>query len=51
MFLENGAKSKEIQARLGHSRISTTLDTYSHITEKMKKETVDIFEKMLKDNA
>ncbi|KRN65763.1 hypothetical protein IV70_GL002276 [Carnobacterium maltaromaticum DSM 20342] len=51
MLLENGAKPKEIQARLGHSRISTTLDTYSHITEKMKKETVDIFEKMLKDNA
>lgn len=51
MLLENGAKPKDIQARLGHSRISTTLDTYSHITEKMKKETVNIFEQMLKDYA
>ncbi len=51
MLLKNRVKPKEIQARLGHSRISTTLDIYSHITEKMKKETVDIFEKMLKDNA
>ncbi|MFD1422027.1 tyrosine-type recombinase/integrase [Lactiplantibacillus songbeiensis] len=48
MLLENGAKYKEIQQRLGHSRISTTLDTYSHVTQKMKRDTVDIFENMLK---
>lgn len=50
MLLENGAKPKEIQARLGHSRLSTTMDTYAHVTKKMKTETVDIFEKMLSDN-
>lgn len=51
MLLENGAKPKEIQERLGHSRLSTTMDTYAHVTKKMKKETVDIFENILRDEA
>lgn len=51
MLLENGAKPKEIQVRLGHSRLSTTMDTYAHVTKKMKKETVDIFENILKNEA
>ncbi|MGF2144090.1 tyrosine-type recombinase/integrase [Vagococcus fluvialis] len=51
MLLENGAKPKDIQARLGHSRLSTTMDTYAHVTKKMKKETVDIFENILSDEA
>lgn len=50
MLLENGAKPKEIQSRLGHSRLATTMDTYAHVTQKMKKETVDIFDQMLKQN-
>lgn len=50
MLLEQGAKPKDIQARLGHSRLSTTMDTYAHVTKKMKKDTVDIFERMLKDS-
>lgn len=51
MLLEQGAKPKEIQARLGHSRLATTMDTYAHVTKKMKKDTVGIFEKMLQDHA
>lgn len=47
LLLENGAIDKAIQERLGHSRISTTIDTYSHLTNKTKKETVDIFEKLV----
>lgn len=47
MLLENGANFKDIQMRLGHSRLSTTMDTYSHITEKMRKDSVDIFEKAI----
>ncbi|MCC5894876.1 MAG: site-specific integrase [Alkalibacterium sp.] len=44
LLLENGAIDKAIQERLGHARIGTTMDTYSHLTNKTKKETVDIFE-------
>lgn len=47
MLLENGAKMKDVQERLGHSRISTTMDIYAHVTEKTKKETVIIFEDYL----
>lgn len=48
MLLEAGANIKDIQQRLGHSKIATTLDTYSHVTEKMKLDTVNIFEKVIK---
>ncbi|MBO0485952.1 tyrosine-type recombinase/integrase [Vagococcus fluvialis] len=51
MLLENGAKPKEIQVRLGHSRLATTMDTYAHVTKKMKKETVDIFESIMTKEA
>ncbi len=47
LLLENGALDKAIQERLGHSRISTTIDTYSHLTNKTKRETVDIFENLV----
>ncbi|WP_373471827.1 tyrosine-type recombinase/integrase [Carnobacterium alterfunditum] len=49
LLLENGAKGKAIQERLGHSRISTTIDTYSHLTSKTKKETVKIFKDLMKN--
>ncbi|MDT2759315.1 MULTISPECIES: tyrosine-type recombinase/integrase [Enterococcus] len=48
MLLEDGAKPKAVQERLGHSRISTTMDKYIHITKKMKTETVDIFSERLR---
>ena len=44
LLLENGSNIKEIQQRLGHSKISTTLDTYSHVTKKMIDNTVNILE-------
>lgn len=49
MLLENGAKMKDVKDRLGHSRISTTMDIYSHITKKSKRETVAIFENYLQN--
>ncbi|WP_338652703.1 site-specific integrase [Sporosarcina psychrophila] len=49
MLMENGAKVKDIQARLGHSRSAITIDTYSHLTQKMKDETIDIFEQAMRD--
>ncbi|WP_129596566.1 tyrosine-type recombinase/integrase [Anaerophilus nitritogenes] len=47
MLLEAGANIKDIQERLGHSQLSTTMDTYSHVTSKMKKDSVNIFESIL----
>lgn len=49
LLLEKKAPIKDIQARLGHSRSGITLDTYSHLTEKMKNQTVDIFESLMNE--
>jgi ATP-dependent helicase/nuclease subunit A len=46
MLLEAGANLKEIQNRLGHSKLETTTDTYSHVTKKMNNDTVEIFEEI-----
>lgn len=48
LLFVNGANPKDIQERLGHSRIDITLNTYSHLTKKIKKETVNIFEEAIK---
>lgn len=47
MLLEAGANIKDIQERLGHSKLSTTMDTYSHVTQKMKQDSVNKFEKII----
>lgn len=44
MLLEAGANIKDIQRRLGHSKLATTMDTYSHVTNKMSDESVKLFE-------
>jgi len=52
MFLESDADSadyKGIQVRLGHSKLATTMDTYSHVTKKMKQTAINKFEKHLSD--
>lgn len=46
LLIENGANMKDVQERLGHSRLATTMDTYTHVTEKMSNDTVAIFEKI-----
>jgi integrase len=48
MLLESGANIKDIQKRLGHSKLLTTMDTYSHVTDKMESETVNILEPIIK---
>ena len=47
MMLEAGADYKEIQERLGHSKLATTMDTYSHVTKRIKKSAIDKFENYL----
>ncbi|MDU2066276.1 MAG: tyrosine-type recombinase/integrase [Sporomusaceae bacterium] len=35
ILIENGANVKDVQARLGHTNIETTLGKYIHATQKM----------------
>lgn len=45
ILIENGADIKDVQLRLGHAQIRTTMDTYVHNTDIMQNKSVDIFEK------
>lgn len=47
ILVENGANIKNVQARLGHEKIETTLQTYVHDTDTMAVESIDIFEKAI----
>ncbi len=49
LLLENGANIKDVQVRLGHTNVQTTLNTYVHQTQKMSTQTVDIFENLMKE--
>lgn len=44
-LIEGGANVKAVQSRLGHKNISTTLQIYSHVTNSMEENAVEIFEK------
>jgi len=50
MLLEAGINPKVVQERLGHSTVSITLDTYSHITTEFQKTAVLEYEKYLQKN-
>lgn len=43
-LVENGANIKNVQMRLGHDSIQTTLQTYVHDTDIMAEQSVNIFE-------
>lgn len=47
MLIESGANVKDVQIRLGHSQIQTTLQTYVHGTDKMSDQSVSIFERVV----
>lgn len=48
LLIEAGANIKDVQKRLGHDNLATTMNIYSHVTENMKNQTVDIFERIVK---
>lgn len=48
LLMENGTHAKVVQERLGHSQISITLDTYSHVTPTMQREAANTMQGILK---
>lgn len=48
MLAENGVNVKNLQARLGHELVSTTLQTYVHDTDTMRDEAVETFERLIR---
>lgn len=43
LLFEAGATIKEVQERLGHENIQTTMDIYAHVTQKAKNEVANKF--------
>lgn len=41
LLFESGATSKEVQDRLGHSSITTTMNIYSHVTKSKREEVAE----------
>lgn len=49
MMLEAGARMKNIQERLGHQSMEITADIYSHVSEKIKNDDMNLYEEYLKN--
>jgi integrase len=47
LLLANGTHPKVVQEMLGHSTISITLDTYSHVLPNMQREAVKAMEDLI----
>lgn len=43
LLFESGASIKEVQDRLGHENIKTTMDIYTHVTESAREKTAEKF--------
>ena len=48
LLLVAGVHPKVVQERLGHSQISVTLDTYSHVLPSMQREAAAKMDEMLR---
>ena len=48
MLLQAGVNMKDVQTRLGHSDISTTMNIYVQSTTESKKKAVEILDEYLK---
>ena len=51
MLFDAGVNAKEVQARLGHATIATTMDIYTHISEDKAREAADAFEKLVSEGG
>lgn len=49
LLLTSGAPMKEVQERLGHTKLATTMDIYAHTTEQSRRSTADLFEKIISE--
>ncbi len=49
LLFESAASIKEVQVRLGHTDIKTTMDIYTHVSEKKKEETATRFADFMDD--
>ena len=47
LMLANGSNPKIVQERLGHSTITVTMDTYSHVTPTVQREAVELLTSVL----
>ncbi|NPC91179.1 site-specific integrase [Bacillus sp. WMMC1349] len=47
ILFEAGASIKEVQTRLGHKEIQTTMNIYTHVTKATKERTAEIFKKYM----
>lgn len=47
LLFEAGAKIKEVQDRLGHSDVKTTMDIYAHVTASAKDDAIKKYENYL----
>ncbi|WP_060679595.1 tyrosine-type recombinase/integrase [Virgibacillus halodenitrificans] len=51
LLIEAGVHIKEIQERLGHADIQTTMDIYAHMTKNIKKEASTKFSNLMKNTS
>ncbi len=51
LFLSQGVHPKVVQERLGHSQISVTLDTYSHVLPTLQKEAAQKIDDVLRSES
>ncbi len=47
LLFSGGASVKEVQTRLGHSKVQTTLDIYTHLTKQDQKDTIQKFVRLM----
>lgn len=50
ILFEAGATIKQVQVRLGHKNIKTTMEIYAHVSKNKQNETADMFAKYLQIN-